>query len=280
MNKSYKTLFNVHTQAWVAVSENTAARGKRSGSKAVAGVLISAASLLGIVSEAQAADAVCVIPGSTTQNGNVSAGTADEVACGQGAVVSGQNSTAVGANSNASGGGSVALGVKATAINPYATSDTSAATALGAWTYANGDQAVAVGARARAEVRQSIAIGNDTRATGEGSVSIGGDDSGGGYSGYAFTVGYLPGGAQYRQTFSSGDASTAISAHAQALTKGSTAVGVGATAGEGVMGTRGPDVNGVAVAPWTPSTTSIEATAVGALSYAKSAQTTAVGYQA
>ena len=29
MNKTYKSIFNHHTQTWVATSENTTARGKK-----------------------------------------------------------------------------------------------------------------------------------------------------------------------------------------------------------------------------------------------------------
>ena len=73
----------------------------------------------------------------------------------------------------------------------------------------------------------------------------------------------------------------AISPHAQALTQGSTAIGVGATAGEGTRAaTAGSTVAGIKLFTWTPSTTSIEATSIGALSAATKAQTTAVGYKA
>lgn len=306
MNKSYRTIWNEALGAWVAVSEIENRQGKSSGhSEALmdSGSLktwrtyfgltaVAAAILLGFSPQVHAADAVCVVPGTNTANGDASAA-GDQVVCGQGAVATGLGGIAVGAittlngstyvGASSSGIGSIALGTASNAASGTTTEPTSAATAVGFATYANGSQAAAFGTRARAEVTQSIAIGNDTRATGIGSVSIGGDDSGS-YNEYAFpetTIGYAPNaGNKWRPTFSAGNGSLAISPHAQALTQGSTAIGVGATAGEGTKGTLTSTAAGIPLYAWTPSTTSIEATSIGALSAATKAQTTAVGYKA
>ena len=45
MNKTYKSIFNHHTQTWVATSENTAARGKKSGGKLAASTLLAVGDL-------------------------------------------------------------------------------------------------------------------------------------------------------------------------------------------------------------------------------------------
>lgn len=172
----------------------------------------------------------------------------------------------MGTEAFAAGSGSIAIGRQAQAYNSDGTtrgSGSSSAIALGAFAYSNGDQAVSLGARARAEKRQAIAIGNDTRATGVGAVSIGGDDSGdttytgniptgGGYNNnvagsatdpknlFSEVRAFDPNGnSKWRPTFSAGNGSTAIAPHAQALSKGTTAIGVGATAGQGTQGTLG-----------------------------------------
>ena len=255
MNKSYRSIWNEALGAWVAVSEIETSRGKPSGSllgrsvrRIVAlpgfslNALMLALAALGWAGQAQAADAYCM--GATTQT-YTAAG--DQVVCGEGASATGAGGIAIGASTtfsgltyasaSSTGAGSIALGgaanVASGTVDPVG-----AAAAVGFASFANGAQAVALGTRARAEVTQSIAIGNDTRATGTGSVSIGGDDTGsGGYSSATFPVaGYTSGRTTYRATYSAGEGSTAIAPHAQALTKGSTAVGVGATAGEGTMG--------------------------------------------
>ncbi len=258
MNKSYRSIWNEALGAWVAVSEIETSRGKPSGSllgrsvrRIVAlpgfslNALMLALAALGWAGQAQAADAYCM--GATTQT-YTAAG--DQVVCGEGASATGAGGIAIGASTtfsgltyasaSSTGAGSIALGgaanVASGTVDPVG-----AAAAVGFASFANGAQAVALGTRARAEVAQSIAIGNDTRATGMGSVSIGGDDTGTAYSTYVFpsaAVGYststtATSSGNYRPTFSAGNGSLAISPHAQALTQGSTAIGVGATAGEG-----------------------------------------------
>ena len=198
--------------------------------------------------------------------------------------------------------GTMALGAHATAIgsnNNAASSMDSSATAIGYYSYANGGQALALGARTRADALQSTAIGNDSLTTGRGAVAIGGDDSGPrsgatGYSNAKFTyTGYqkLEGkgiagqkdinGVQieaFRPTYAADAASTAISPHAQALTQGSTAIGVGATAGKGVQ-TKVQDTGDYyEKSTFTPDTDAVETTAVGAMATALEKRSTALGY--
>jgi fibronectin-binding autotransporter adhesin len=63
MNKSYRTLWNAHTQAWVAVSEITRGRGKRSGSSVVAGTVATVVLAAGLSVAAPPAWAACTTTG-------------------------------------------------------------------------------------------------------------------------------------------------------------------------------------------------------------------------
>jgi fibronectin-binding autotransporter adhesin len=63
MNKSYRTLWNAHTQAWVAVSEITRGRGKRSGSSVVAGTVATVVLAAGLAGMAPPAWAACTTTG-------------------------------------------------------------------------------------------------------------------------------------------------------------------------------------------------------------------------
>lgn len=198
-----------------------------------------------------AASAACVESANppTASIGNPSG--ADSVACGQGATASGNRS--------------IALGNGATASNEQAT-------AIGRGARATQSQAVAIGAGSVAAF-QASAFGNDTTAAGDGSIAFGGDDSrlNTGYSNNveigARGLGVTNG--RFRRTTTYGSGSTAIAVHSQALSKGSVAIGVGATAGDG----------GVRNTGWTNTLANqnIEATAIGALSYATSERSTAVG---
>lgn len=176
----------------------------------------------------------------------------------------------------------IAFSVQATCVDPANTSNTVGspsgrnAIACGYNTSTSGSQAIAVGANAAA-ASQSVVVGNDTRAEGVGSIAVGSDDSGesgdGGYSDLpalndkgvvrAITNG------DHRQTITYGIASTAVGAHAQALSKGSVAIGVGATSGDG----------GVSDTTWnaTRANSNTEAIAIGALSHAQSERSIALG---
>lgn len=293
MNHVYKTVWNNSTKTWVAVSELSNNRNKANSSecsvslscttynryfpKHLLALSIIFSFGITISSDVLAADAVCVTPGIGATIGSVAAA-GDQVACGQDAIANSVGATAVGINTRANAQNDLALGAFARAIG--AAGGTSAATAVGAYSFAQGAQSIAMGARARAEQSQSIAVGNDTRSIGIGGVSIGGDDSSA-YNSTTYAIaGYNPNvGGRWRPTFSGANGATAIAPHAQALTQGSTAIGVGATAGNGTMGARQGEEAGIDIFAWNPSAT-IEATAIGAMASASGNRTTAVGYQA
>ncbi|MDG2915125.1 ESPR-type extended signal peptide-containing protein, partial [Bisgaard Taxon 10/6] len=241
---------------------------------------------------------------STTSNDSIAIGTNTKTNSGTGAIAIGwcsstsyQDSVAMGSNATANGTYTVALGYNATSTNSSSISIgwNSAATntqggpsqgsvAIGPSTVAKGNQSVALGAVAQA-AEQATAIGNDARASGFGSIVIGGDDTG--YSSnkssdpytYASTgnvIGYLPYDSanstysNYRTSVSSGVGAVTVGVHGQALSQGSTAIGVYATAGD----------NGEYIADNTTTTNAIEATAIGAMARAKSKRSTAIGYSA
>ena len=114
MNKIYRTVYNESTQTWVAVSEldgghvrssagnDTSMAAERRFTPRV--LLLSLGLALGgmaVISPAQAASAVCVIPGTSTAVGTASGN--DAIACGQGAVASANLAIAIGAGAEASG---------------------------------------------------------------------------------------------------------------------------------------------------------------------------------
>ncbi len=173
MNKSYKTIYNIHTQSWVAVSEITVTEGKVSSSRVNRvsrpvstsvrlGLTALASALLWVLGApvAMAADAFCA--GTATQTYSA---TGDQVVCGEGASAIGSGGIAIGAASadsntsfvgaSSSGATSIALGSGASAAST-SPEVTKGATAIGAASFANGPQAIALGARARAEVTQVI----------------------------------------------------------------------------------------------------------------------------
>ncbi|WP_427833472.1 YadA-like family protein [Actinobacillus pleuropneumoniae] len=193
-----------------------------------------------------------------------------------------QDRIELGTNSYAYGHDSIAIGTRAQAVftNNTASIGTSrnslnsGAVAIGYQTIANGDQAVALGSRAEALNRQAMALGNDAFASGVGAIVIGGDDSlphGSDATGYQLSTGFASGN-KYRQSAATGNGAVVVGVHSQALSQGSTAIGVAATAGD-----NGEVKNKNNV---TTATVAKEATAVGAKSRAKSEHTTAVGYEA
>ncbi|MEG9531749.1 YadA-like family protein [Mannheimia indoligenes] len=194
-----------------------------------------------------------------------------------------QDTVAIGTNSHAYGHDSIAIGTRAQAVfsqNDDGTSRNSlnsGAVAIGYQTIAQGDQAVALGSRAEAVNRQAMALGNDAFASGVGAIVIGGDDSllsgSATDAGYQLETGFFDANnKKYRQSAATGNGAVVVGVHSQALSQGSTAIGVAATAGDNGE-TRTKDNAATA-------TTAKEATAVGAKSRAKSEHTTAVGYSA
>ncbi|WP_418146480.1 ESPR-type extended signal peptide-containing protein [Actinobacillus pleuropneumoniae] len=218
------------------------------------------------------------------------------------------NTISLGTNAYAGGEDSVAIGTRAQAVHNVQTTNmaynsrgsyNAGAVAIGFQSIARGDQTVALGSRAAAYNRQATAIGNDSYAMGVGSVVIGGDDSGYAYESINGTgkqawannsgnLGYTnlatgfnpsnePNKADYRPSAASGNGATVVGVHSQALSKGSTALGVAATAGDGgkISSTiKDGQIVGI------DSTQNIEATAIGALAHARDRNTTAVGHAA
>ncbi|WP_404811321.1 ESPR-type extended signal peptide-containing protein [Actinobacillus pleuropneumoniae] len=219
------------------------------------------------------------------------------------------NLISMGTYAFAAGHDSIAIGTNAQAVyeNNYNESDArmtnnskssnnGGAVAIGFQAISRGDQSVALGSRAAARNRQSVAIGNDSFASGVGSVVIGGDDSSyvpgstflngsKDYGGYKVETGFNPNPDKnyapwYRPSAASGNGATVVGVHSQALSKGSTAVGVAATSGDGGKTSlvRDDAVEG-GIKDIDPNQ-NIEATAVGALAHAQDRNTTAVGHAA
>ncbi|SUT97433.1 autotransporter adhesin [Actinobacillus lignieresii] len=219
------------------------------------------------------------------------------------------NLISMGTYAFAAGHDSIAIGTNAQAVyeNNYNESDArmtnnskssnnGGAVAIGFQAISRGDQSVALGSRAAARNRQSVAIGNDSFASGVGSVVIGGDDSSyvpgstflngsTDYGGYKVETGFNPNPDKnyapwYRPSAASGNGATVVGVHSQALSKGSTAIGVAATSGDGGKTSlvRDDTVEG-GIKDIDPNK-NIEATAVGALAHARDRNTTAVGHAA
>ncbi|TNH00921.1 hypothetical protein FHQ26_02135 [Testudinibacter sp. TR-2022] len=174
---------------------------------------------------------------------------------------------------------------------PNASSSTDKSVAIGNSAQTSGTnniQQIAIGSNVRSTGNQAIAIGNDMLSAGQGAVAIGGDDIGGLYNlGYGYTAGRgfgttgtsntSTGNTDYRATAALGQGAVAIGGNAQGLTKGSTAIGPAATAGQ-INQTQVGTGGGLGV--WTEGAggdSGAEATAVGAKSYAKAQQSTALG---
>ncbi|WP_420925244.1 YadA-like family protein [Actinobacillus pleuropneumoniae] len=195
-----------------------------------------------------------------------------------------QDKIAIGTNSYADGHDSIAIGTRAQAIftnnapsiGTSRNTENAGAVSIGYQSIAQGDQAVALGSRAEALNRQAMALGNDAFASGVGSIVIGGDDSlphgSADTAGYQLTTGYNPNSAKFRPSAATGNGAVVVGVHSQALSQGSTAIGVAATAGDNDEVKTKDTVK--------TATAAKEATAVGAKSRAKSEHTTAVGYEA
>ncbi|WP_370427244.1 ESPR-type extended signal peptide-containing protein [Actinobacillus pleuropneumoniae] len=191
-----------------------------------------------------------------------------------------QDRIEMGTNAYAYGHDSIAIGTRAQAVFNTSTDGTSrnslnsGAVAIGYQAVSKGDQSISLGSRAEALNRQAMALGNDAFASGAGAIVIGGDDSlpnGSTEVGYQLSTGFASGN-KYRQSAATGNGAVVVGVHGQALSQGSTAIGVAATAGDnGEVKTK----DNVTVA-----TDAKEATAVGAKSLAQKIHTTAVGYSA
>jgi autotransporter adhesin len=182
MNKVYKSVWNESIGAWVAVSENSPARGKRS-SRLVKSALASAVAF-GAAGEASA---------SVTLDGGVvvtsPVGITNGVAIGAGSSANADYGTATGPGAKATGVGDVAMGADAKAYSASLTGDAGklgsvavgsnasamavSAASFGALANASGAQSTAIGSHATASATASTAIGMNAVADRANTVSIG-----------------------------------------------------------------------------------------------------------
>ncbi|MFZ1418593.1 MAG: ESPR-type extended signal peptide-containing protein, partial [Burkholderiaceae bacterium] len=102
MNKTYKTVFNYHTQTWTAVSEIASARGKSKKNHLKLSVAI-ASSLLGLVSMNAYADTTLTCTTSATD-------TTGNVICGNSAAANAASAISIGSSANAVTRNSIAIG--------------------------------------------------------------------------------------------------------------------------------------------------------------------------
>ncbi|CAM5212825.1 hypothetical protein OURE66S_03939 [Oligella ureolytica] len=211
MNKTYKTVWSDSSGTYVAVSENTRARGKRSSSsKSLASAVVGVVAAIGLSGVAMDAYAATGIGGGTgkgtaistcTGNSQANAGNENSIAIGCGSVSTDEASRfynrenpynndfdeatgfyAVAVGHNAKGTlGSVAVGQGAeanthglsVAIGPQAKAQNVAALAIGPAALATGNTALALGRQTAATADFAQAIGNVAAATGVGSLAVG-----------------------------------------------------------------------------------------------------------
>ncbi|MGF6601515.1 autotransporter adhesin [Paraburkholderia sp. GAS448] len=166
MNKSYVSVWNEALGSWVAASENTVARGKRSKAKASAVV---ATALVAAASWAPVAHAQYNAGGGTATGLHA-------IAIGSGAKAAGMNVNSIAMGYNASADSGTSAGAwSATAIGTNAAASGDGAAALGDSATAAADKAIAVGRGAIAYAVGSSAIGAGASATAANSVALGAD---------------------------------------------------------------------------------------------------------
>jgi hypothetical protein len=212
MNKSYISVWNEALGSWVAASEHTAARGKRSKAKVLAGAVsaLAAVALWSPVAHAQ------------YSSGGGTASGATSVAIGAGntpanAKARGTSSTAVGSNAVASGTGSAAYG------------DDTAAAGIGAFAAGGGSNVGSSAMGAQALANQSIALGAAlVTSTSTGGVAIGQGATVSAIGAAAFGVGAVASGTN---ALASGNGAKASAANSVALGAGSTTTANLAAAG-------------------------------------------------
>ena len=141
MNKVYRVIWNASLGAWVAVSEITKSKGKKSNKAIKSGVLVSSLVLFA---------------------GNAIAAPYDE----GGGTATGLDAIAIGERSNASGLLSIALGADSVAQGKISA-------AIGPEAKALGDESFAVGTQAKALGKYSTALGNQSTAEKEFDLAAG-----------------------------------------------------------------------------------------------------------
>ncbi|WP_153712278.1 YadA-like family protein [Eikenella corrodens] len=207
MNKVYRTVWNEHTNTWVAVQETAKAHGKSGRSSIVAAVVdgislnkkvlaISASVAAAFMSQTAMADNARIENGSAQWT--IAISPSDSTAGNGGAKATGKTSIAAGWDAKADGENSIAVGYGAStetnsatyyriknvpdktmnniAIGKQARSGGLQTIAFGAESVASKSQSIAFGFDAQATGDQSVALGANTRSMGDSSVAIGGDD--------------------------------------------------------------------------------------------------------
>ena len=186
MNNIFKVIWNHATQAWTAVGELAAAKGKSKSVKLVAistALLVAASGVeaANVVSEAGELGQLSIATNKVTNqfwgndrykaetglSQNVAGATVhayDGIAIGNGAVS--------GSPSGTGGNGHVAIGLMAQA-NAGGANGQNAAVALGAYSLATGQGGTAIGAHSIADALNSTALGKVARANGDGSTAVG-----------------------------------------------------------------------------------------------------------
>ncbi len=308
MNKVYKVVWSTSRNCYVVGSEFVKRHTKGKGSgivKTSSAALLALALITGSIffgAETAYAATGLVLNHSTTDTTPENTGTDKATAVGNNDIAIGSNASAesgmaIGTGTNADAG--VAIGFNAKATSP--TNGKMSALAIGAGTTATGKQALALGGSSVASADQSTAIGNDAYATQIGAIVIGGDDTKdptsvgrtGNIKGSPFADDLLAASKYgyaradqtgtkavpyFRQSVSTGIGALTVGVHGQALSNGSTAIGVLATAGDGnVLVLSGDDAAATLDANKTNNT---EATAIGAMSHAQNEYSTAIGRRA
>jgi autotransporter adhesin len=186
MNKVYKSVWNEALGAWVATSENSPARGKRSGQ--VAKAALASAIVLGATGNASAGaldggtvespTGVAIGPNAMSQDtGTIAIGAlsyTDGVigTTPPAGVISG--TIAIGYSARSIGSGSIALGQNATVgVGAQAGQEVNDSMALGHSALTTGQQAIALGTSASASADGSVAIGTNSVSNRGNTVSIG-----------------------------------------------------------------------------------------------------------
>jgi len=186
MNKVYKSVWNESIGAWVAVSENSRAQGKRNGGVATA--VIASLVTLGAATSAVAGGTdggsvetssdVAVGPSALAQDtGTIAIGMkayTDGTIGGPAPAGTISGTIAVGYNARALGTGSIALGQdSAVGIVNTPGTEVNDAIAFGHAAVTTGQQAVSLGALASASADSSVALGSGAIADRDNTVSIG-----------------------------------------------------------------------------------------------------------
>ncbi|APA84996.2 YadA-like family protein [Paraburkholderia sprentiae WSM5005] len=183
MNKSYVSIWSEALGSWVAASEHTARRGKRSKSHCVMGSIGVALGVIAGYSGNAAANVTnpigaygnIAINNATTTTAAASASTAASIAIGAGANAKGDvnydgsSAIAIGDSAKANGGGAIALGEMAVvngdhsaAFGPASTVSASNSVALGFGSTVTATNSVALGVNSVADRANTVSVGATT----------------------------------------------------------------------------------------------------------------------